>query len=143
MSRKRLHLTLAFCGDRDGAAIEQLIAFGDGLRNAAFDLVLDRMGHFRRVGVTWFGPTATPAALARLANALAPCSVAYSEGQRFCPHVSVSRKSAPLPPVPMAPIAWRVESFALIASGNQGVPGVYHELARWPLVKAPVPDPRV
>lgn len=129
---ERLHLTLAYHGVSNAAGVAELERRADELRISAFDLVLDRIGCFRRAGVVWLGPDAPPAPLARLADALAP-----SDGNRqatvFRPHVTIARKATPVAPAPVAPIHWPVRFFALVASGRDGAPDSYRELAQWPL----------
>jgi len=143
VARERLHLTLAFHGCCSAARLAELKRSVAGVRIPAFELVLDRIGHFRRPGITWLAPEVTPAPLARLAAALAPPSAVTDKPFVFRPHVSITRKAAPRAPATTVPIVWPVRSFSLVASGCEGAPGRYRELAQWRLENDAVPGTRV
>lgn len=133
VARERLHLTLAFHGLCDAQARAALIARADALQATAFDLRLDRVGQFGGGKTLWLAPTVVPDALQALAQTLG----ATLDERTYRPHVTISRKAAPITPRPIAPIDWRIEAFALVASGHGGAPGGYRDLARWRLADAP------
>jgi 2'-5' RNA ligase len=132
-----LHLTLAFPGevpdDRIGAARRA----ASGIRGAAFELVLDRLGSFRRAGVGWAGPSCPPEALvdlqSRLERALGAAGFAPEE-RPFAPHLTLARKLVrPVAATAIGPVAWDVEGFVLVESARGK--GAYAQVAGWKLGK--------
>jgi 2'-5' RNA ligase len=130
----RYHVTLRFLGDFDplppslpGAAR----AAGDASKLRRFGLRLDHAGSFGRNGVRWLGGPpndALQALWSELGDALARQGVrVLREG--FVPHLTIARDArAPLAHVPIEPISWPVDGFALIES-RPGRP--YEILQRW------------
>ena len=114
------HLTLAYLGDVELArvpAIEQAVAAIDW---SAFELVLDRLGHWRRAGVVWLAPAEVPAALSALVDglwhALGPLGF-VRDARAFAPHLTLARKLRRRPPpATVEPPHWPVSRFALFES---------------------------
>lgn len=129
---ERLHLTLAFHGRCGPARINALMRRAQAIDCEAFDLVIDRLDCFCRGGVVWVGPAAPPP-LSVLAARLSAEAGSGIEAARFKPHVTVAHKSACPGPAIFPSVHLAVTSFALVASGEDGRPGAYRELARWPL----------
>jgi 2'-5' RNA ligase len=136
MQPRSLHLTLAFLGDTDPAARDAAIAAAGDVGVVPFEFVIDRSGFFRQGrerGVLWAGGGA-PAALEALASdlraRLAATGVPFDR-KAFVPHVTLLRGArAPLAPIAIAPIVWRVRDFALVASTRDAGGPVYRSLAR-------------
>jgi 2'-5' RNA ligase len=132
-----LHLTLAFLHSVEHARLDCIGRAAAGLRAPAFDIELDRIGYWPRSRVLWSAPGRPPAALhelvAGLWAALEPCDFA-PEQRGYLPHVTLARKAAPPRQSGcMAPITWRIASFALAESITGGNRSVYHRLEEWPL----------
>src|SRR3954469_14322780 len=52
---EKIHLTLAFLGEVAPDRADDLVKAADKVREAPFDLALDRIGAFRRARVSWAG----------------------------------------------------------------------------------------
>jgi RNA 2',3'-cyclic 3'-phosphodiesterase len=137
----KLHMTLRFLQGFADPLPEDVVAAaraaGDAVANApdsngAFAFELDRADRFgRRVG--WLGCAVTPRPLQALHDALtAACrahGVPMREDERFVPHVTIVRDPKRAVPMAIAPLAWHVAGFELMASAE----GAYEVLGRWPL----------
>jgi 2'-5' RNA ligase len=132
-----LHMTLAFLGAVDAPTRAQLEARIDARRRERFELVLDRMGCFRRRGLLWVGASAPAPALlglvadlkaAQLACGLAP------DARDYRAHVTLARnlRRCP-PPMPIDPIVWPVHEFVLVRSDLGGTGARYEVVRRWAL----------
>ena len=116
-----LHLTLAFLG---AVPVERVAALEDALGSVAaeaFELRLERVGHFPRPRVLWCAATAAPGPLYALQGAVLQALAAAGMGlevQPFTPHVTVARKvSRYRGPERLArPVCWRLGEFRLVAS---------------------------
>ena len=132
-----LHLTLAFLGDvpDDRVGVAKRVASGIG--GPAFELALDRLGSFRRAGVSWAGPSCPPGALAHLQSSLerALRSAGFALEERpFAPHLTLARKLVrPGAAAAIDPVAWDVEGFVLVESAREK--GAYAQVAGWELGK--------
>lgn len=137
---ERVHLTLAFLGDVSEAPAAGLQVSAARIAQPAFEIALNRVGHFRRPGVAWIGPAAPPDALLDLAAAVQD-TVAQAglelEKRRFRPHVTVARKAAaPRRIRPPEPVVWPVTHFSLTESASVDGRPVYRDLERWSLTPA-------
>jgi 2'-5' RNA ligase len=134
----RYHMTLHFLGTYPelpaqlvGAACEA----AGRVRQAAFDLVLDRAGHFPR-GIGWLGcagegPLRT--LWQELQLELEQSGVGMRGHATFKPHVTVLRDAhGVLPAEGIAPLAWPVREFVLIDSVLDGR-SEHRPLGRWTL----------
>lgn len=132
-----LHLTLAFLGAVNHAmrcCVEQAAA---RVEAPPFEITLDCAGYWGRPRIQWAGCEHTPAALQQLVEALNQQlgSCGYQpERREFAPHVTLRRKSRPLPrSVVVDPITWKATDFCLVQSVS-AVQGVeYRVLRRWAL----------
>lgn len=135
-STAKLHMTLVFL-DALPAPLEAAVVTGartaaDDVRATAFDLVVDRADRFgRRIG--WLGCSQMPDALQRLHDTLAAAlvqrGVPMRQEPRYVPHVTALRDPKRPEPQAIAPLAWHVDGFTLMASAE----GAYEVLGRWPL----------
>ncbi|HSH30231.1 MAG TPA: RNA 2',3'-cyclic phosphodiesterase [Thiohalobacter sp.] len=136
--RGNLHLTLVFLGQTPAGRRDCMVQAAAAIRCPAFELRLDRCGHFRRTRIAWLGPAAPPPALVelhrQLNTALADCG-GTPETRPFAPHVTLARKAGRCrTPAGFTPIDWAVRSFALVKSPGDG--SGYRVLATWPLTAA-------
>ncbi|MFI9652988.1 RNA 2',3'-cyclic phosphodiesterase [Guyparkeria halopsychrophila] len=131
-----LHLTLAFPGN---VGIDVADCLAERLNFLAFSpipLVLDRLGHFAGPRVTWIGPRRAPEALEQLAaearGLCLACGV-RADARPFVPHVTLRRFARPSTCLDLdEPMHWFADTLVLVESGNDGHPGPYRLLARWP-----------
>ena len=137
-----LHLTLVFIGATPPERIGALRDTMDALRVAPFTMTLDRCGWFRHTGIAWMGTHSPPPALLDLQDGLArgAARVGFSLDVRpWIPHLTLARDARRAPPAgAIAPVAWRVDAFALVASSLQPDGPRYRILHQAPLV-APSP----
>lgn len=123
------HLTLAFLGNVPGDAVAELIFAARRVRFPSFTLQLDRTGYWPRSRVAWLSPSASPAALEKLAadlwSELQPLGFVPDENS-FTPHVSLVRKvPGGLGGLPESPVVWPVSDFVLVKSETQPAGSVY------------------
>lgn len=132
-----VHLTLAFLGDVDAAALPTLTGIGDRLPHAAALLEFSELGAWRASGVAWIAPAEIPAPLitlhATLRDALSSAGFAL-DTRSFRPHVTLARRCVlPHPRVHSTPIRWQVARLCLIGSQLRPEGPLYTELATWAL----------
>ena len=129
----KIHLTLAFLGEVPEARVADAMAIA--VEASPFRLELDEVGAFRGARVAWAGSSRPPPQLlemqSRLAAALAWAGFALEE-RPFAPHVTLARGIAkPVPRTPVKPVAWTVESCALVRS--EAGTGRYSNVREWPI----------
>lgn len=135
-----LHLTLAFVGSVTPTQLELLAQLGAGVRGAAFDLSLDRIGFWPQRGILWAGCRQTPPPLrdlaGRLAAALQDAGFALDSraGTALLPHVTLARRvrCSSLPRLE-TPIRWRADEFTLVESHLHPSAASYRILTRFAL----------
>jgi 2'-5' RNA ligase len=132
---EKIHLTLAFLGEVSPDRADDLVKAADKVREAPFDLVLDRIGAFRRARVTWVGSGDPAPPLVSVEATLREALRARGfelEERPFTPHVTLVRKAEKtLAPESIEPIAWRVQEIALVSSEPGS--GAYKTMASWAL----------
>ena len=131
----KLHMTLAFLGE---VSVERLPAALDAasrVKGEAFELHLDEVGALRSAPVAWVGSARGHPACTALQSALAAAlrDAAFElESRPFAAHLTLARRIArPVAREPIAPIAWRVRDFALVASDTGK--GTYEVVRTWRL----------
>jgi len=134
--RADLHMTLHFLGQIDISLLEPLRVLGAEAAGDRFDLVLDRVGHWRRSRILWAGPSSVPGELpqlhARIETGLNALGI-ETEARTYKPHVTLARKVRKQPPVkPLESLIWQVTELALVESRSGEVP-LYCPIGRWPL----------
>jgi 2'-5' RNA ligase len=131
----KLHLTLAFLGDVQTARVDDARRAAATIRARPFDLVLDRLGSFRRARVAWAGCQSPDPALLQLAAALAQAlrkEAFVLEARPFSPHLTLVRDLRDaLRDEAMTPVGWPAQSLALVESDRRS--GGYRTLEQWPL----------
>jgi len=135
VTEENLHCTLVFLGNVDPAQRSCLEDAASRLEAKRFALQFDRFGYFRRPQVAWFGCTITPPALRDLVAALSHAAEVCGfppEQRPYEVHLTVMRKLRSDPGrLPLLPISWDVDRFALVesVSGDEGVH--YQPLRFW------------
>ncbi len=129
------HVTLAFLGMQDAAAIPLVCEVAGGLSFEPCEVTLDRFGRFKRAGVLWLGASRVPDSLDVFQHDLVGALLAAGIGYDRKPwkfHLTLYRKMRTMP-VTMDPVAikWRLDGFSLVesVSVNRGVE--YHDIASW------------
>ena len=145
---ENLHLPLAFLGSVPQARVATVAAIGASAASRAkpFLLTLDRVGLFRNAGIAWAAPQAGSPDLQQifetLREALRTAGLPV-ERRALHPHVTLARRcTRGLPAATMAPIAWRADAMALIASETLPDGPRYRELAAWRFPEAADVSPR-
>ena len=134
---ENLHVTLAFLGQVETATRVRLEQMIDATRAQAFELVLDRLGCFRRRGLMWVGAAEVPSPLQQLVADLKAAQLACGltpDRRDYRAHVTLARnlRRCP-PPAGIEPIVWPVREFVLVRS-NLGAAGARYEVLRaWTL----------
>ena len=129
----RIHLTLAFLGEADGARAS---AAARRVLTGGFLLRLEEAGYWGHNKIVWAGPSPLPAALAQLAELLQ--LELYKEGfildrRPFAAHVTLVRK-APAQPLPaLPPLEWPVREFHLVSSSHTLESTAYRTVERFAL----------
>jgi 2'-5' RNA ligase len=118
---EKLHLTLAFLGQRPASELPALLALLEQVPARAMPLLFDHASHFPKLALTW-------AALAQLSPALLDLRAACMHGlaeqglaprfehDRFTPHVTLARQAPPPPAQRLPPIAWQASELVLVES---------------------------
>jgi 2'-5' RNA ligase len=131
------HITLLFLGGVAEVRLACLQRAAGAVRAAPFDLMLDRIGYWRRSGVLWLGASSSPAALDGLVTALraavAPCDIALDD-RPFRLHLTLVRGRRRRPrPLFLEPVSWRVSRFVLMESLSAGGGAGYGTVGSWTL----------
>jgi len=130
------HVTLAFLGDQPAEQVERLDAMA-AVAPGEFELVLDRIGHWRGPRVVWIGPSECPDGLAMLVTQiraeLDALDIRY-DSRDFRPHLTLARKVTTLPELKApAPVPWPVRSFVLVESVTTSDGPIYRVMRRFAL----------
>lgn len=134
-----LHVTLAFLGSLDRrrqACIEQAM---ESVRVPPCELVLDRLGHWRRAQILWLGSAGTPAPLydlvAQIRGIQQRCGL-EAESRPWQVHMTLARRLRH-PPEDMTwlrPVRWPLTEFVLLETLPHPDGGVrYVPRRRWGL----------
>ncbi|GAB2182220.1 RNA 2',3'-cyclic phosphodiesterase [Denitratisoma sp. agr-D3] len=138
MAEATLHLTLAFLGSLDRAALARAIAVADALHGMRFDLTLDKLDYWPDKKILWAGCSQTPEALLSLArtlqDGLRSAGLSLPIGEGFTPHVTLLRHCPRGTAAPLTrEVTWPVGEFLLVESRPEAGRAHYHPLRRWPL----------
>jgi 2'-5' RNA ligase len=136
VSPQNLHLTLAFLGEQSARLVNAI----DPRAAAAvprFQLALDALGCWAKNGIAWLGASTMAAELVKLEQGIVLALAAMGlEGDErpFAAHVTLARRIVrPLRPRRVDPLAWNVDSFALVSSVTAGSGRDYRVVRKWPL----------
>lgn len=133
-----LHMTLAFIGAVDPAALNVYRQVAATIRFPAFKITLDQSGCFERAKVLWLGCSQNNSALQSFVSLLnkALAIGGYTACDKpFVPHVTLARKykSSAAIAIPVS-IDWWVKDFALVESCSTPAGVHYQVLQTWPLL---------
>lgn len=135
VAAENLHLTLAVLGAQPRSRLDELKAIAAGIRGQAFELHLDRLGHWR-AGLLHLLPSRPPEALLDLECSLRErlLQAGYElESRTFRPHLTLARHSSPPSGTVRPDFHWQAERFALYLSESDREGTRYRSLAHWPL----------
>ena len=147
MRRENLHLTLAFLGNVPTEKVATLCRMAQGLRGACFDLLVDRLGEWRRQGLVWAGCSAPSPQLAALVALLQQGLRDMGmkvEARAVTPHITLVRNAqeAGFDALPrLDPVVWPADDFVLVASRLAPGGADYRIIDRWPLQRIRHPAP--
>lgn len=141
---ENLHITLAFLGNVTAEQLACLRRGLSGVQGRGFTLMLDRVGGFRRSGVTWLGATEVPDALTALVGdlgrAMQQCGF-EPDTRPYQPHVTLRRRSRRSPGQPtFTPLKWPVSEFVMVESHISGDGARYEIIQRLELVPSAPPE---
>jgi len=135
--QENLHCTLLFLG---AVKVAQRLCLEDAaslIRAEPFTLMLDHLGYFRRPQAAWLGCTTTPDALQALVGGLryGAMSCGFTpETRAYEVHLTVVRRLRREPGrLPLLPITWQVNQFALMESVSKPGGVYYRPLRFWDL----------
>ena len=130
---EKIHMTLAFLGALEPAALASARALAAEVNGFRFSMTLDGVGAFRNAQVAWAAPSQVPKELRNLQASLAAVlqeSGFELEERAFAPHVTLARRIGKrVPSAPMRPVEWSVDDFVL-AESVTGT-GRYEVVDRW------------
>jgi RNA 2',3'-cyclic 3'-phosphodiesterase len=134
--RENIHLTLFFVGEVERTRLAEVRAAAATLRGARFELVLHRLGYFRRARIAWLGadcPAALASLVAQLTQNLAAVGI-EGEDRPYVPHITLVREAARQPAgVVFDPVIWRAHEFVLVESVRGRSGSTYEIVQRWEL----------
>lgn len=127
---QNLHLTLAFLGNQPEDVREHLTGFLEHTVFQPFNLILDTIGFFPKIRLSWIGPSTIPDALHHLHHDIRAylTEKRLTDGrERFRPHITLARHSEPSEWTPDSPVKWPVTRLALMQSILGSEPGIHPE----------------
>lgn len=131
---RNLHMTLAFIGEVDPAALAQYSAAADAVAMQPCVLTLDRCEWWRHNRIVHAGGEA-PAALLDAVKALRASLAARNlsfDAKAFVPHVTLLRQARPAEPLPQPqPLHWAIDRFVLVSS-ERDTSGLAYRIAAGP-----------
>lgn len=137
VAAENYHITLAFLGSVSSDCCERLITQASTIKGQGFQLILDRVGCWKKSHTVWMAPTFVPDELNNLVdqiNKIAMSCNVIMDSRRFKPHLTLMRKvKKSIPETPIQAIDWKVNSFALIESVTDPEGVRYTERQSWPL----------
>lgn len=130
-----LHLTAAFLGELDSRRQQVLISALDGLVLPSVELVLNRLGWWRRSRILWLGPVCNPLEMQAFIDDLRQrlWQAEFSVDRRaFHPHITLARKcQRPQLPASIEPLSWTPNRLYLVQSERPPEGVFYRRLQDW------------
>lgn len=117
------HLTLAFLGTLAKHQVQAAVDILHALPRASFELQLNTVASFERIGLTWAGPTIVPPDLQQLhdllGQRLTQQGIWWDDQHGFVPHITLARKLLWPRRHLAAPIFWQADRVVLACSQPQ------------------------
>lgn len=116
---ENLHMTLFFLGNQAKKNLPALKRFLDLISFEPFEMKLDRIGYFPKIGLSWIGPENTPAPLAKLFEETRQFLIpAYlkDKNENFRPHITLARRSSKVETKVKTHLSWQVNRLVLMQS---------------------------
>ncbi len=137
MAAANIHATLVFIGNVPAGRVPELEAIADGITGSSFELAIDALSYWKHNRIVWAGSRAQTPALAALAGDFRSALMARAwrvDERPYVLHVTLLRDAHGGPAcATLAPIAWRVDEFALVLSQNDAQGTHYTPLRFWRL----------
>ena len=132
---ENLHVTLAFLGSVEEVRLAEVERAAGEVSPRAATLVLDRPGYWKTNRIAWAGASLVPreleALVSDLRGALAKSQIPF-DAKAFVSHVTLLREAREPEAIPaLAPIEWRLDSFALVQSVTLPRGSRYEVRKRW------------
>lgn len=127
---ENLHMTLFFLGNQARKNLPALKRFLDRISFTPFEMKLDKIGYFPKIGLSWMGPQHTPSPLARLYDDTRQFLIpAYLKDKKenFRPHITLARRSSKAEIKMEKPVTWQVNRLVLMQSILNGETGTHPE----------------
>ena len=119
VSGENLHMTLFFLGNQPKRNLPALNRFLDRISFEPFEMKLDKIGYFPKIGLSWIGPEQTPEQLAKMFEDTRQFLIpAYlkDKNDNFRPHITLARRSSKAEIKMETPISWQVSRLVLMQS---------------------------
>ena len=131
----QFHITLAFLGMQPSNLIPELCAIAAKLRFEPCNVMLDRLGSFRRAGVLWLGASSLPAALLGFQQSLVEAIETTGidrDRKDWKFHLTLFRRMSNLQTeTPIVPVKWALNGFSLIESVSVKGGVEYYRKGHW------------
>jgi len=132
-----LHVTLHFVGQVTESTKDCMHTAAQSVDAEAFQLNMDKFGHFPKSKIFWMGAQSSPSQInqlhQKLGAAIKDCGF-NPDTRQFSPHVTLMRKySGPVPAQIDFSIPWHVEEFVLVESITYKEGVKYQVIEKYPL----------
>ena len=133
------HMTLAFLGDTDEAALRKLSESLEAFSHNAFEVELNKVGYWSYTDVLFIGVDDIPESLQSLHDKCRQAANrigARGAAKRYEPHITLARKLVTPPPAPLIEpgFTFAATSLQLWSSVRESHGARYSTVASWPLV---------
>lgn len=119
VNQENLHITLLFIGKMTVNQQQNIIQQTQAISWPEFTITIDHSGYFNRSRVFWLGMKTVPEPLQelhqQLSNIALDCHLTIKK-QNYTPHITLSRKTAPVASQSIQPIVWPINRFVLLES---------------------------
>ena len=132
------HMTVAFLGETDEAALQSLAEILDGFSHPTIDIQLDEVGFFADSGLLWLGSRAVPDQLVSLQKKCVKAANRIGcrgSAKNYRPHITLARKAASPPAAALIDPYFRLSARRLELWSSVRTPdgARYNTVASWPL----------
>ncbi len=132
------HMTLAFLGEVDDAALQQLSEMLEGFSHSIFQVSLNQIGYWSNTEVLYLGTNSPPKELLALhdkCRQIANRISARGGSSRYEPHITLARKlnTPPLPALLEPDFTFTAETLELWSSVRESYGARYSTVGSWGL----------